>query len=309
MRIHVDSSPLSDRPLSTGVPPHARLVTERECLDLRIITRIVHIWSDRLRLTSICASFFTSVDSLLFKLASNKSDGSPTSKLALSSLAGALIFHVAAAVLAYLGSLVLIRHRLRDTQAVTESPGSNATTALTRTVSADPQPTNSSSPQMPTTIQSRHVRFSEKVECSATSSAHPCLSPVVAPSISTGARSQLFSASSTTATEDFTSLFHPSSLEIHMQRKFDYRRKVPCLVTVAEDDGVGPRTDAEKNAVALMLLLNKCHKVCTRFVLTGSILAVMGVVACVWGLLERAIAIFGSVCVGVCLVFGFGALR
>ncbi len=84
---------------------------------------------------------------------------------------------------------------------------------------------------------------------------------------------------------------------------------MPRIVTAGDDDGDGPKTDAEKNAVALMLLLNKCHNVCTRFVLTGSTLAVMGVVACVWGLLERAIAIFGSVCVGVCLVFGFGALH
>ncbi len=32
------------------------VVTEREGLDLRIITHVVHIWSDRLRLTSICVS-------------------------------------------------------------------------------------------------------------------------------------------------------------------------------------------------------------------------------------------------------------
>ncbi|KAH9174960.1 hypothetical protein EDB89DRAFT_425462 [Lactarius sanguifluus] len=297
---------------TSGSPPlkTCPVVTEREGLDLRIITHVAHIWSDRLRLTSICASFFTSIDSLLFKLASNKSDGSLTSKLALSSLAGALIFHVAAAVLAYLGSFVLVRYELRDTQAVTRSLGSNAPTAMSPAIFEDSQPTNSSSLQMPPAVQSRHVRFSEKVERSATSSTPPCLSPTVTSSISAGARSQLFSASSTTATEAPTSLLHhPSSLDIHMQRGFSYRRKVPCIVTVAEDDGDGLKADAEKDVIALMLLLNKCYNVCMRFVLTGFILAVMGVVACVWGLLERAIAIFGSVCVGVCLVFGFGALR
>ncbi|KAH9050978.1 hypothetical protein EDB83DRAFT_2629146 [Lactarius deliciosus] len=299
-----------------GSPPlkTCLVVTEREGLDLRIITHVAHIWSDRLRLTSICASFFTSVDSLLFKLASNKSDGSPTSKLALSSLAGALIFHVAAAILAYLGSFVLIRYGLRDqvrdTQAVTGSLGSNAPTAMSPATFEDSQPTNSSSLQMPPAVQSRHVRFSEKVECSATSSTPPRLSPTVTPSIFAGARSHLFSTSSTTATEAPTSLLHhPSSLDIHMQREFSYRRKVLCIVTATEDDGDGPKANAEKDAIALMLLLNKCYNVCTRFVLTGSILAVMGVVACIWGLLERAIAIFGSICVGACLVFGFGALR
>ena len=90
---------------------------------------------------------------------------------------------------------------------------------------------------------------------------------------------------------------------------FNYRRNVPCIIKPAGDDGDDPKVGAERNAIALMLLLNKCHNVCTRFVLTGFILAVIGVVACVWGLLEQAVAVFGSVCVGVCLVFGFGALH
>ena len=86
-----------------------------------------------------------------------------------------------------------------------------------------------------------------------------------------------------------------------MQRQilFDYRRKAP-------DDSDGPKVNAEN---APILLLNKCHNTCTRFVLTGFMLAVIGVVAFVWGVLEQAIAIFGSVCVGVCLVSSFGALH
>ena len=217
------------------------------------------------------------------------------------------------AVLAYLGSLVLIRYELRDTQAITGSSGSNATTAMTPSIFAKSQPANSSSPQTPSVVQSQHIRFSEKVECSATSSA--CHSSAVTTGLPMGARSSpgpLSSALSTTATEVTTSfLHHPSSLDINMRREslFNYRRNVPCIETAAGDDGDGLRADAEKNAIVLMLLLSKCHNMCTRFVLVGSILAVMGVVACVWKLFEQAIAIFGSVCVGVCLVFGFGALR
>ena len=80
--------------------------------DLNTIARITQIWADRLQLTSVyvsCqklflqnelsaytqASFFTSIDSLLFSLASNKGDGSRTSKLMQASLTGALIFHAA----------------------------------------------------------------------------------------------------------------------------------------------------------------------------------------------------------------------
>jgi hypothetical protein len=44
----------------------------------------------------IQASFFTSIDSVIFSLASsNKGNGSPTRKLMLASLVGALIFHAA----------------------------------------------------------------------------------------------------------------------------------------------------------------------------------------------------------------------
>ncbi len=81
------------------------------------------------------------------------------------------------------------------------------------------------------------------------------------------------------------------------------------IVTAAEDDSDGPEANAGKDAFALMLVLNKCHIVCSLFMLTGFILAVMGAIACVWGLAEQVIAIFGSVCVGVCLVLGFGALH
>jgi hypothetical protein len=42
------------------------------------------------------ASFFTSIDSVLFSLASTKDNHTFTSKLMLASLVGALIFHAAA---------------------------------------------------------------------------------------------------------------------------------------------------------------------------------------------------------------------
>ncbi|KAN0130823.1 hypothetical protein V8E53_011498 [Lactarius tabidus] len=284
-----DSSPLSDRP--TSVPSHARF-TDRERLDRRI--HIMHIWSDRLRLTSICASFFTSVDGFLLKLASAENDGSATSKLAVSSLAGALVFHAAAAILSYLGSLVLIRYNLRDTQGVTRSPGSNTLIAMTRAMFADSQPTDSSSSQTPSAVQSRHGQSSEKVECNAPLSNAPTRShPYVIPRFSTRARS-LFTASSSTATE-VPILHHPSSLDINMERNLTFYRW--NIVTDADGDSDG-----------LMLLLNRCRIVCMRFVLAGFLLEVIGLVTFFWQAFEGHVSIFGSVCVGVCLVFGFWAL-
>jgi len=63
--------------------------------DFHSISRITQIWSDRLQLISVYASFFTSIDSVLFSLASSKDTRNTTSRLMLASLVGALIFHAA----------------------------------------------------------------------------------------------------------------------------------------------------------------------------------------------------------------------
>ena len=84
---------------------------------------------------------------------------------------------------------------------------------------------------------------------------------------------------------------------------------MPCVG--APDDGADSTDDADpkKNAIVLGVLLSKCHGVCSFFALVGFVLVVTGTVACLWELLEPSVAIFGSMCVAVCLVLGFGALR
>jgi hypothetical protein len=67
-------------------------------------------------------------------------------------------------------------------------------------------------------------------------------------------------------------------------------------------------TDADGDSDGLMLLLNRCRIVCMRFVLAGFLLEVIGLVTFFWQAFEGHVSIFGSVCVGVCLVFGFWAL-
>jgi hypothetical protein len=89
---------------------------------------------------------------------------------------------------------------------------------------------------------------------------------------------------------------------------FNLRAMMPCVGAPA--DGVDKVHDAgpQKNAIALAVLLSKCHGVCSLFAFVGFVLVVTGTVACLWELLEPTVAIFGSVCVAVCLVLGFGAL-
>ncbi|KAF8504717.1 hypothetical protein F5888DRAFT_777179 [Russula emetica] len=251
--------------------------------DLHTITRITQIWSDRLQLISVYASFFTSIDSVLFSLASNKDKHTPTSKLMLASLVGALIFHAAAAILAYVASFVLIRYKLNSAQSTTSSSESPITT-----VYAKYAPPGSISVD-----KVEHTNHHHNTHAFASSSTTPFL--VGWP--------PLFSTLSNTLT---SLLDDPPLLKIDLRRVslFDFRGLWSCLAT---PDG-NPRVDEEKNATALMHLLNRCHNVCTIFALSGFVLVITGIAAYLWAVLEHSVAIFGSACVGVCIILGLAAL-
>jgi hypothetical protein len=90
---------------------------------------------------------------------------------------------------------------------------------------------------------------------------------------------------------------------------FNLSAVVPCVGTPSGDTDDDHNADVQENAVALGRLLNNCHGVCSCFMLVGFALVVIGVVACLWGVFELSVAIFGSTCIALCLVLGFGALR
>ena len=69
------------------------------------------------------------------------------------------------------------------------------------------------------------------------------------------------------------------------------------------------RADEEKNANALMRLLSRCHTVCTIFALSGFLLVITGISTYLWAVLDHSVAIFGSACVGVCIILGIAALH
>ncbi len=90
---------------------------------------------------------------------------------------------------------------------------------------------------------------------------------------------------------------------------FNLSAVVPCVETPTGDADDDHNADVQENAVALGRLLNNCHGVCSCFMLVGFALVVIGVVACLWKVFELSVAIFGSVCIALCLLLGFGALR
>ena len=212
-----------------------------------------------------------------------------------------------------MGSLLLIRHRLSEAQAVPDKPnsGTGAITADLGPMNPGPcifEPTAVISTQAPSALESGGVRFSKNVERSATSDAHPSSIPStrVFSTTSTGAISSLLSA----ITEGLVAhLHHPACLDMGMRRVplLNLRAVVPCVGT--GDIDRDHDAEAQKDAVALARLLNNCHGVCSCFMLVGFALVIIGVVACLWGVFELSGAIFGSACIAFCLVLGFGALR
>lgn len=269
--------------------------------DLHTITRITQIWSDRLQLISVYASFFTSIDSVLFSLASNKDNHTLTSKLMLASLVGALIFHAAAAILAYVASFVLIRYKLNSVQSTTGSSESPITTVYAKYAPPGSVSTDKVV-QTPSALESGNSRSRHKAEHTKHHhNTHAFASSPTTPFLI--GWPPLFSTLSNT----FTSLLDdPPLLKIDLRRvsPFDFRGLLSCT---AIPDGK-PRADEEKNAKALMRLLNRCHSVCTIFALSGFVLVITGIAAYLWAMLEHTVAIFGSACVGVCIILGLAAL-
>lgn len=209
------------------------------------------------------------------------------------------------ASVAYMGSLVLIRHRLSDAQAVPEKPTVDITTDVGPVDPRISVPTVMTSSQTPSALESGYVE-----DNATTANAHPSPIPFtrIFYTTATGARSSLLSA---IAESLAAHLHHPAGLDMGMRRVslFNLSVVVPCVRASAGDADSDHDADAQKDAVALALFLNKCHGVCSCFVLVGFALVVIGVVASLWKQLELSVAIFGSACIALCLVLGLGALR
>lgn len=190
------------------------------------------------------------------------------------------------AILAYVSSFVLVHYRLNDAES---TPGDSKSSTAVFAKYAQPgrvHPSVDRRGKLSALESGSHVGVGHHKSRALPSS------PVV----------PFFSALSTM----FSSLLdQPPLLNIDIRRVklFDFCTVFPCIREV------DPVVDAEKNAVALVRLLNRCHNVCSMFALMGFLLVVTGIVAYVWAVLERSVAIFGSACVGFCIILSFAALH
>jgi hypothetical protein len=206
------------------------------------------------------------------------------------------------AILAYVAAFVLIRYRLNSVQSTTSSSESPITTVYAKYAPPGTKSISVEKAQTPSALESGnsssrhkvdHTKHHHNTHAFASSSASPFL--VGWP--------PLFSTLSNT----FTSLLDDAPLlKIDLRRVslFDFGGLLSCITS----PGGNPRADEEKNAKALIRLLNRCHSVCTVFALSGFVLVITGIVAYLWAVLEHSVAIFGSACVGVCIILGIAAL-
>jgi hypothetical protein len=208
---------------------------------------------------------------------------------------------VCSAILAYVASFVLIRYRLNDAESTSGDPKSSIAAVYAR--HTPPTSTPVDRLRTPSGLESGNSGSHEKAK--HIHNCHPFPSPPITPFLSTffGWLS-FFPAHLATS---LSLLDQPPLLNIDIRRVSVFNFKVPCVGTSVHDGD--PNKDAEKNAIALVRLLNRCHGVCSFFAITGFLLVVTGIVAYVWAVLEHSVAIFGSACVGVCIIMGLAALH
>ncbi|KAI0059912.1 hypothetical protein BV25DRAFT_1828319 [Artomyces pyxidatus] len=252
--------------------------TISSAVDLHNRTQMVQIWSDRLQLVSVYASFFTSIDSLLLSLSASNwaTNHTAAAKVSTASLSGALIFHAAAAILAYIGSFVLIRYKLFETQVP--------------------------NPDSPTSAHASTHSAAESGHSESKKARPAIMYPL--PSTNSGIRQGLggrgFSKTLLSHTPDILS--HPPDILAALLP--DQPTRGISVHRVGFRAPKDPSADSE----SLMRLLTRCQRVCSLFALLGFVLVVVGIVTFVWTAFARGPSIFASACVAFAVSLGVVAL-
>ncbi|KAI0753137.1 hypothetical protein C8Q80DRAFT_495671 [Daedaleopsis nitida] len=233
---------------------------------------VVQVWLDRLQSMAVVTTFFLSIDGMLYSFPARSSDSSlwsASDTLIIASLGGAIIFHVCASILAYCGAFVFIRYRLNDAEKQEE---------------ATVQPAVTSS----TSSGTDHKQLR----------AQP-LSPSMAPSAQ---YPQGYVHG--TSWENYRDL--RSLVSVHQIHPFGWvhhgSRRVSCASK--EDPEASVPEDAVVQLQIIVRMLTRVHTVTAIMAVLGFILALLGTLAYFWTGLPRALGIFASACLGVCLLGG-----
>ncbi|KAI1791174.1 hypothetical protein LXA43DRAFT_1012733 [Ganoderma leucocontextum] len=254
---------------------------------------VVQLWEDRLQKQGVVTTFFITIDSLLFSLASPTRSTdlhawSVRDQVINASLGGAVIFHVCASIVAYSASFVLIKYQLNDAEKKEEryfppTPG------LSRAPSTSQN-----------TPQSTEKPYSERSRRKQSSHSHR-------PSTSQGSTlgpSNPIEAIADFPLEVFTDL--RGLVSIHRAHPLWFlpcgKRTKPLDKVRAQGDSEAMVDHATGKLKDMIDVLSRAHVVCTGMSIVGFVLALLGILTYAWTAVPLALSIFASLCLGVCAV-------
>ncbi|KAI0767121.1 hypothetical protein C8Q74DRAFT_933006 [Fomes fomentarius] len=253
---------------------------------------VVQVWLDRLQQQALVTTFFVSIHSLLFSLTATTrkpdlNDWSNRDMVVNASLGGAIIFHVCASIVAYVGSFVLIRYRLNDAEKKEEGTiyqPSAYTSTRTRAASTSQYPT-----------EKQHARSGSRTHAS-----HP--------STSTTGPSSPLDIIENFPMEVFTDL--RGMVSVHRTHPLwflscgKHRSTAKCAF-----DPEGPSVDdAVATLKGMVGTLSRAHTVCAGMSSLGFILALLGILTYSWTAVPLPLGIFASACMGACGIVAAMAL-
>ncbi|PIL33558.1 hypothetical protein GSI_04181 [Ganoderma sinense ZZ0214-1] len=286
-----------------GVRATGNPSTQEDALKQALLA-VVQLWEDRLQKEGVLTTFFITIDSLLFSLASPTRSAdlhgwSVRDQVINASLGGAIIFHVCASIVAYSASFVLIKYQLNDAEKKEEKyfPTSPDLSRAPSISHRTPQ----SSTEKPERPRRKHTSHSHRPSTSQ-GSHHGSSNPIE------------------TITDFPLEVFTDLRGLVSMDRAHPFwflscgRRPRP---RDRDEEQVRARSRGDPEAMVghtaarlkdMIDVLSRAHVVCAGMALVGFVLALLGILTYAWTAVPLALSVFASACLGVCVIAATVAL-
>lgn len=256
----------------------------------KAVMRVVQLWLTRLQIVSGITTFFASIDTTLLSFAIgltrlNVLDTSMwprTTQLLHASLAGALIFHVCAAITSFVASFVLIRYRLMDARRDLPHTSINPTI---NPIIMPPTPVDKPHMTRVETAPPGTHTHTRSNSMSTTGFASPLLQATHLTEIV-----RLFQSWSDTVTQ------YEDRVCIHQVQPFQW-----CFPRRHHRQSTGGANEPATPLEPPIRLLSNCHTLSVAMAIIGFILGLLGILTFAWTTLPLSVGIFSSACLGVCL--------
>ncbi|KIM52893.1 hypothetical protein SCLCIDRAFT_1223395 [Scleroderma citrinum Foug A] len=164
-----------DKGKSSAFPPSGSSDAE----DIDNSSELLSAWMDRMQTLTVVTTFLVNMDSQLFSLTAIPTNLSINAKeiyqqLVYCCICGALIFHICAAITAYIASFALLRYRIVDASSGEGVPASQLNPWMIRNLRAQPTRKIVLEPVRPFEEMTAMLSFLGRIK--ATSSSRPPLS-------------------------------------------------------------------------------------------------------------------------------------